>query len=100
MNLNILKEALQAIFPDKKSYIIAILLIIISGFIITNLIRSSKDEIEEEIEVVEEEIQIERLEDVKLQKDVQANEEQIKALWGTLNRLQIQLNDHKEAKRH
>ena len=100
MNLNILKEALQALFPDKKSYIIALLLVIIGAFSIIGLINKSEDKIEEEIEVIEEEIQEEKIEDVHFMKDIESNEEQIKALWIYVRRIENEHKDHIKQKRH
>ena len=98
--INIVKEALQSLFPDKKSYIIALLLVVIAGFTINSLISKSEDKIEEEIEVIEEEIQEEKIEDIHFMKDIEASKKQIDALWIYIRRVERKVDDHSEKKRH
>ena len=100
MNLNIIKEILQSLFPDKKSGIIALLLVVIACFMINNLVSTNREEVETEIMVVEDEIQEKTIELTKIQKDIKTNQVQVDALWVRLGRLERKLDSHKEAKRH
>ena len=104
MNLGFLEKTFSVLFDRKEQVIIAILLVIVAGFIVNNSIDRSEDKVEEEItteiEVVEEDIQMKEIEITKIMKDVESNEEQIRVLWSTIQRIEREHKDHAKQRKH
>ena len=93
MNLGILKDALASLFDSKHKQVIALLLIVVGIMAGTIYVNRSTDEIKDEITTVEKD-------GIGTMKDIEANEEQIRALWVYIRRIENEHKDHITKRRH
>ena len=104
MNINILKDSLNVLFDTKQKQIIALLLVVIAGFVINMAISDNNEVVQDEIQVVEKEIEVVEKASIVKMKDIERNKEQIDALWIYIRRVEKEhkqdLGNHSGKRKH